>query len=141
DCVLSNIDPTVTFTRLLDPEALPADLVARVSNVDHRAAYVQMHFALDGLPEYAAPHDFLNKPGLQGNIGMFGSPEQMQKDWEDCKRGKVPEDPSMGVQIPSIYDPTLAPEGKHAASAYAFYFPVEVPRSEHGRLKDEMAER
>jgi phytoene dehydrogenase-like protein len=44
------------------------------------------------------------------------------------------------MQIPSIYDPALAPEGKHAASAFAFYFPVEVDRSEHGRLKDEMAE-
>ena len=47
----------------------------------------------------------------------------------------------MGLQIPSVYDPSLAPEGKHAASAFAMYFPVEVDRSEHGRLKDEMAER
>jgi phytoene dehydrogenase-like protein len=29
----------------------------------------------------------------------------------------------------------------HAASAYAYAFPVEAPRGEHGRLKNEMAER
>ncbi|MHB8463653.1 MAG: phytoene desaturase family protein [Acidimicrobiales bacterium] len=139
--VLSNLDPSVTFTQLMDPDQLPADLVARLSQVDHRAAYVQMHFALDGLPEYAAPNEFLNTPSLQGNLGLFGSPEEMQADWEGCRRGVLPQDPSMGLQIPSIYDPSLAPEGKHAASAFAFYFPVEVDRSEHGRLKDEMAER
>jgi phytoene dehydrogenase-like protein len=139
--VVSNLDPGVTFTKLLDPEAMPADLVARVGNVDHRAAYVQMHFALDGLPEYAPPNDFMNSPALQGSLGLFGSPEEMQRDWEDCRRGLVPQNPSMGLQIPSVYDPSLAPEGKHAASAFAMYFPVEVDRSEHGRLKDEMAER
>jgi len=88
-----------------------------------------------------APYEFLNEPGMQGSLGMFGSPEDMQKDWEDCRRGLVPQNPSMGMQIPSIHDPSLAPEGKHAASTYAFYFPVEVDRSQHGRLKDEMAAR
>jgi phytoene dehydrogenase-like protein len=48
---------------------------------------------------------------------------------------------SFGAQIPSIHDPSLAPEGKHAMSAFAFYFPVEADSSEHGRLKDEMAEQ
>ena len=139
--VLSNLDPGVTLTQLLNPDHVPADIVARVSRVDHRAAYVQMHFALDGLPEFAPPNEFLNDPSLQGTLGLFGSPEDMQRDWEDCRRGILPADPSMGLQIPSIHDPYLAPEGKHAASAFAFYFPVEVSRSEHGRLKDEMAER
>jgi phytoene dehydrogenase-like protein len=139
--VASNIDPSVTLGTLLGSDLLPEPMLTRINNVDHRAAYIQMHFALDGLPEYAAPNEFLNTPSLQGNLGLFGSPEDMQRDWEGCRRGLVPEEPSMGMQIPSIFDTSLAPEGKHAASAYAMYFPVETPRSEHGRLKDEMAER
>ena len=43
----------------------PADLIARLTGRDHRAAFVQMHFALDGLPEFAPPYDFLNDPGMQ----------------------------------------------------------------------------
>jgi phytoene dehydrogenase-like protein len=139
--VISNLDPGVTFTKLLDPTSLPGDLIERVSNVDHRAAYIQMHFALDGMPEYAAPYEFLNEPGMQGSVGMFGSPEEMQLDWENCRRGIVPDNPSMGMQIPSVNDPALAPPGKHAASAYAMYFPVESDRASHGRLKLEMGER
>lgn len=139
--VLSNLDPGVTFNRLLDPEAVPADLLARVEPVDHRAAYVQMHFALSGLPEYAPPFEFLNRPEMQASLSMFGSAEDMQRDFEACCRGQLPEEPSFGMQIPSIHDPTLAPSGQHAASLFAFYFPVEVDHREQGRLKDEMARR
>jgi phytoene dehydrogenase-like protein len=139
--VISNLDPGVTFTHLIDPSILPPALVDRVATVDHRAAYIQMHFALDGLPEYAAPYEFLNESGMQHSLGIFGSPEEMQRDWEDCRRGVIPADPAMGFQVPSLHDPSLAPEGKHAASAFAFYFPVEVDSSRHGRLKDEMAKK
>jgi phytoene dehydrogenase-like protein len=72
---------------------------------------------------------------------MFGSPEEMQLDYENCRRGLVPPNPSMGMQIPSVHDASLAPEGKHAASAFAMYFPVEVEQRQQAKLKDEMAER
>jgi phytoene dehydrogenase-like protein len=138
--VLSNADPGVTLTKLLDdPGQLPEAMIERLSNVDHRAAYVQMHFALSGLPEYAAPFEFLNRPEMQASLSYFAAAEVMQKQFEDCCRGVLPDDPSFGAQIPSIYDPSLAPEGQHAMSAFAFYFPVEVDDSQHGRLKDEMA--
>lgn len=140
--VLSNVDPGVTLTRLLDDQdQLPDAMRDRLAAVDHRAAYVQMHFALDGLPEYAAPFEHLNRPEMQASLSYFASAEDMQRQYEDCRRGLLPDDPSFGAQIPSIYDPSLAPPGKHAMSAFAFYFPVEVDPSEHGRLKDEMAER
>ena len=45
------------------------------------------------------------------------------------------------VQIPPVHDHSLAPPGKHAASAYAYAFPVETPRDQHGHLKNEMARR
>jgi len=138
--VVSNLDPTVTFTRLLDPADLPDTLTRRVQAIDHRAAYIQMHFALDALPEFAGPYAVLNEGQLRGSMGMFGSPEDMQRDYEDCCRGLVPRRPSLGMQIPSVYDPDLAPPGKHAGSAFAFYFPVTGSQEEQSRLKDVMAE-
>lgn len=47
------------------------------------------------------------------------------------------------MQIPSVHDASMAPPGKHAASAYAYAyaFPVETPRDQHGHLKNEMAQR
>ena len=82
-----------------------------------------MHFALDGIPEFAAPYEVLNDPEMQSNIGIFSTPEELQQQWEDCRRGIVPADPSIALQIPSVNDPDLAPPGKHAASAFSLWFP------------------
>jgi phytoene dehydrogenase-like protein len=139
--VVSNIAPDLTLTDLIGAEHLPADLITRMSGRDHRAAFIQMHFALDGLPEFAPPYELLNGLGMQQSIGIFGSPEEQQRQWEMCTRGEVPDNPSLGMQIPSCMDPGLAPAGKHAASAFAYAFPVEASRDQHGRLKNEMAQR
>jgi phytoene dehydrogenase-like protein len=101
---------------------------------------VQIHFALDGLPEFAPPYELLNEEGMQQSVGIFGSPEEQQRQWEICRQGIVPDNPSMGMQIPSVHDPSMAPPGKHAASAFAYAFPVEVSRDQHGHLKNEMAQ-
>jgi phytoene dehydrogenase-like protein len=139
--VVSNLDPTLTFTKLMDPDTVPERLRTRVEAIDHRAAYVQVHFALDGLPELVDQYAVVNEGVLRANLGVFSSPEQMQRDFEGCTRGEVPESPSFGFQIPSLLDASLAPEGKHAASAYAFYFPITGTREEQNRLADVMADR
>ncbi|BCO34120.1 hypothetical protein MHEC_05530 [Mycobacterium heckeshornense] len=139
--VVSNLAPDLTLIDLVGAEHLPANLVARVGGRDHRASFVQIHFALDGLPQFAPPYEFLNEPGMQASIGIFGSPEEQQRQWEDCRRGIVPDNPSMGMQIPSVHDPGMAPPGKHAASAFAYAFPVETSRELRGKLKKVMAER
>ena len=139
--VISNLDPTATFTRLMDAEVVPDPVRERVTAIDHRAAYVQIHFALDGLPEFVDQYALVNEGTRRANLGVFSPPEQMQRDFEGCQRGEVPGSPSFGFQIPSVLDPELAPEGKHAASAFAFYFPITGTREEQNRLADVMADR
>ncbi|MGA2519964.1 MAG: NAD(P)/FAD-dependent oxidoreductase [Acidimicrobiales bacterium] len=139
--VVSNLDPTATFTQLLDRDDLPDDFARRVEAIDHRAAYFQAHFALDGLPEFAGPYEALNQGELRRNVTFFGTAEQMQQDYEGCLRGHVPGSPSFNLQIPTLEDPSLAPPGKHAASSFAFYFPIGATHAEQSRLRDEMAGR
>jgi len=52
----------------------------------------------------------------------------------------VPASPSFNIQIPTIHEPGLAPPGHHAASTFAFYFPIGADREEQARLRDQMAE-
>jgi phytoene dehydrogenase-like protein len=138
--VVSNLAPDVTLNDLIDPAALPADIRERYARIDHRGSYLQMHFALDEAPRFAAPYEVLNEPAMQASIGIFSTPEEVQQQWEDCKRGIVPADPTVVLQIPSQNDPDLAPEGKHAASAFALWFPIEGG-ADYGQAKVEMGQR
>ncbi|TFV57174.1 NAD(P)/FAD-dependent oxidoreductase [Mycobacterium sp. PS03-16] len=139
--VVSAVAPDLTVTALLDPAAVPADLRERYGRVDHRGSYLQMHFALDGCPTFAEPYEMLNDPAMQAAIGLFSTPEELQQQWEDCRRGVVPADPAIALQIPSAHDPSLAPPGKHAASAFSLWFPVETDHARYGEMKTEMGRR
>lgn len=141
--VVSGVAPDLTVTAMIDAAAVPVDIRERFSRVDHRGSYLQMHFALDGIPEFAAPYELLNDPAMQSNIGIFSTPEELQQQWEDCRRGIVPADPAIALQIPSVNDPALAPAGKHAASAFSLWFPVPGAghQSSYGEMKVEMGRR
>ncbi len=139
--VVSNLDPTATFTQLLDTEALPGEFVRRVLAIDHRALYFQMHFALGGLPEYATPYEALNEGDARHNVTFFGTAETMQLDYEGCLRGLVPTSPSFNLSVPSLREPALAPEGRHVASSFAFYAPIGAGHTDAARVRDEMAAR
>ena len=141
DVVVSNLDPTATFTQFVERDSLPDAFASRIDAIDHHAAYFQVHFALDGLPEFVGPNEVLNEGGLRRNVTLFGTAEQMQLDYEGCVRGMVPESPSFNIQIPTLDEPDLAPPGKHAASSFAFYFPIGATHGDQTRLRDEMAGR
>jgi phytoene dehydrogenase-like protein len=141
--VVSGVAPDLTVTSLIDSAALPAEIRDRFSRIDHRGSYLQMHFALDGIPEFVAPYELLNDPAMQSNIGIFSTPEELQQQWEDCRRGIVPADPAIALQIPSVNDPGLAPDGKHAASAFSLWFPLTdgAGHAGYGEMKAEMGRR
>ncbi|KZS66076.1 MAG: NAD(P)/FAD-dependent oxidoreductase [Mycobacterium pseudokansasii] len=138
--VVSAIAPDVTLCELIDPAELPAGVRERYARIDHRGSYLQMHFALDETPSFAAPYQALNDPVMQASIGIFCTPEEVQQQWEECRHGIVPADPTVVLQIPSLHDPQLAPEGKHAASAFAMWFPIEGG-ADYGQAKVDMGQR
>jgi phytoene dehydrogenase-like protein len=139
--VVSNLDATQTFTGLLDRSSLPEALVRRVEAIDHRATYFQMHFALTELPEFTGSNAVLNDGLMRSTVTLFGTPEKMQQSFEACRLGQVPDAPPMSLGIPSIADPSLAPEGRYAASAFALCAPIGADQAERVRLRDDMAKR
>jgi phytoene dehydrogenase-like protein len=140
--VLSNLDKPATLFGLVGREHLDAATVARIERIEHRGAYVHLLFKLCRLPSYGPPFEHLNAdPRTRFNTTLVPDPELQQASYEACRRGQVPEHPPVGMQIPTVMDPSLAPDGFHIATTYGFFFPCEAPKEERGRLRDAMAER
>ncbi|MDX1735234.1 MAG: NAD(P)/FAD-dependent oxidoreductase [Halioglobus sp.] len=142
DTVISNLDKQATFNRLLQDHEPARDDQARVDAFTHRGAFVHMLFKLRGLPSYSRHLDKLNHiHGARFGGAMVLEPEELQRSFEACARGEMPEQVPLAFQIPTVVDPTLAPQGYHIASAYGFYFPCEADKSQRGKLRDQMAEK
>jgi phytoene dehydrogenase-like protein len=140
--VVSNLDKPATLFRLVGEEHLPDETVEHVQGIEQNGAYVHLLFKLSGLPRFGPPLEHLNAdPGTRFNLGFFTNPEELQASYEACLAGELPRNPPATLQIPTIVDPTLAPEGFHLGTTYGFYFPCEAPKQVRGKLRDEMAER
>lgn len=140
--VLSNLDKPATFFGLVGREHLDDDCARRIAAIEHRGAYMHLLFKLRRLPTFGKPFEHLNAdPRTRFNTTLVPDPELQQASFEACARGEVPEHPPVGMQIPTVMDPSLAPEGFHIATTYGFFFPCTAPREARGRLRDAMAER
>jgi phytoene dehydrogenase-like protein len=140
--VVSNLDKAATCFGLVGREYLDAATIERIERVEQRGAYMHLLFKLRRLPRYGPPFEHLNAdPRTRFNTTLVPDPELQQASYEACRRGEVPEHPAVGMQIPTVMDPSLAPDGFHIATTYGFFFPCEAPKEERGRLRDEMAER
>jgi phytoene dehydrogenase-like protein len=139
--VLSNLDANATFIGLVGQDNLPSDFIRMVKEIDHRSPYLQILLTLKELPEFTGDLAYANEGGLRGGMGIFHSPEHLEQCWDACKWGRIPKDPTIGLQIPSVFDDSLAPPGRHVATIFSYYFPCTAPRDQHGRLKDEMADK
>jgi phytoene dehydrogenase-like protein len=140
--VLSNLDKPATLFGLVGREYLDAASIQRIESIEHRGAYMHLLFKLRRLPRFGRPFEHLNAdPRTRFNTTLVPDPELQQASYDACRRGEVPEHPPVGMQIPTVMDPSLAPAGFHIATTYGFFFPCEAPKEERGRLRDEMAER
>jgi phytoene dehydrogenase-like protein len=140
--VVSNLDKAATLLRLVDAAHVPAETRSRISELDQRGAYVHILLKLRGLPHYGPAYAALNAdPNTRFSVGLFTNPRELQRSFEACAAGELPHHPPAAMQVPTVVDPTLAPDGFHIGTIYGFYFPCEAPKPLRCKLRDEMAER
>lgn len=139
--VLSSLDAHTTFMDLVGEDQLPSDLVHAVKEIEYRNGYIQIHMTLKELPEFTGHLAFANENNVRWLTSYIPSPEHLSRCWEQYRNGEVPDDPPSYCEIPSVMDPSLAPEGYHTCTIYSQYFPTDVPQDRHKELRDVMADR
>ncbi len=122
--VISGLDPRLTFTRLIDPKALPEDLVEGIRRFKFRGSSGKVNLALSGLPDLTCLPG--KGPHLRGAISISPSMEYIERAYDDAKYGEFSRHPYMDVVIPSMIDPGMAPPGKHVMSIFVQYAPFNL---------------
>jgi phytoene dehydrogenase-like protein len=136
--VLSNADIKRTFLRMVPRGSVPDDFVRSVERLETRAAYFKFHAALDELPDFSAYFGGEYDPRMLAQIKICPSLDYYRKAWDDALHGRITDSPVMSVQIPSVYDRTLVPNGGHVMSIWVQYAPVK-PMG--GEWTDELAKQ
>jgi phytoene dehydrogenase-like protein len=140
DVVVAATHPQLTFLRQLDPADLPAEFVDDLRRWKTRSGTVKVNLALDRLPEFTGAEGF--DPEVHGGtIVLAPSLDHVEQAFQDAVTGRPATAPFADVCIPSVFDPTLAPEGKHVMSMFTQWVPHEWSTAPHRDELDAYADR
>lgn len=139
--VLSSLDARTTYIGMVGEEELPSDVVHAVNEIIYKNGYVQIHMTLNELPEFTGHVAFANENNIRWLMCYIPSPEHLSHCWDQYRRGQIPDSPASYCAIPSVMDPSLAPEGKYTCTIYSQYFPTDIPQDKHKEMSNVMAER
>src|SRR5579862_4689343 len=123
--VISNADPKRTLLKLTDPVHLSPDFVQRLQNYRGNGTVAKVNLALSALPKFTALKDG-DSSSLRGRIHIGNEIDYLERAFDESKYGNFSRQPYLEAAIPSLTDPTLAPEGKHVMSIYMQYAPYKL---------------
>ncbi|HZQ95057.1 MAG TPA: NAD(P)/FAD-dependent oxidoreductase [Candidatus Sulfotelmatobacter sp.] len=123
--VVSNADPKRTLLKLTDPVHLSPDFVQKLQHYRGNGTVAKLNLALSALPQFAAVKNG-DASALKGRIHIGNEIDYLERAFDESKYGNFSRQPYLEVTIPSLTDPTLAPEGKHVMSIYMQYAPYKL---------------
>lgn len=124
--IVSNAHPKRTFLELLEAHSLPPDVRGQMEMWQTEGTSVKINLLLDGLPNFKAyPTEGLGLPH-RSTMHILHSIEYLDRAWEEAAQGRCSTHPMLELGIPTAYDDSLAPAGKHLMSVFAQYAPYSL---------------
>ena len=138
--VASNLTPHLTFLKLLEESALPPEFVAKIKRYRSEGTSCKINVALHGLPRFRALPD-VPGPHHRATMHLCPSIEYVERAWDDAKYGRPSRSPLLELTIPTMYDPSLAPPGKHIMGIFLQYAPYTLRGATWDELREPFADR
>ncbi|MBW4663263.1 MAG: NAD(P)/FAD-dependent oxidoreductase [Chroococcus sp. CMT-3BRIN-NPC107] len=136
--VISNIDAKRVFLQLIDASDVHSadpNLRERLDRriVNNNETILKIDLALDKPLNFE--HHNHDDSYLIGSILIADSVTHVEQAHSKCTLGEIPDaDPSMYLVVPTMLDPSMAPQGKHTAWI-EFFAPYQIAGAEGTGLK------
>src|SRR3954468_3043948 len=136
--VISNADPRRTLLTLVDPTHLTPDFVMKLQNIRMPGTVAKVNLALSALPKFTSLN--ADDAALRGRIHIGPEIDYLERAFDESKYGNFSPHPYLEVTIPSLTDPSLAPNGKHVMSVYMQYAPFKLKNAEWDNQRSALGE-
>jgi phytoene dehydrogenase-like protein len=120
--VVTTAHPQISFLRLLDPAVLPAGFVADIRGWQTRSGTVKINLALGRLPVFAS-HPEADPQVHGGTIVLAESLDDVENAFQEAVSGRPSSVPFADICLPSVFDDSLAPAGRHVMSMFTQWVP------------------
>jgi phytoene dehydrogenase-like protein len=134
---ISNADPRTTFLKLVDPIDLEPNFLLKMRNFRAFGTTAKLNLALDGLPKFSGVDD---EAKLAGRIQIGPEIDYLERAFDASKYGEFSTEPYLDITIPSLTDPSLAPQGKHVMSIHVQFAPYKLRNGDWNSRGQEFAD-
>ncbi len=124
--VVSCADPKRTFLSLVGESHLPPEFASAVRGIAMQGCSMKINLALDGLPNFTAIPGSNLQPHHKTTMHICPSMDYVERAWDESKYGEPSSRPLIEMTIPTTYDDSIAPPGKHIMGIFLQYTPYQL---------------
>ena len=124
--VISSAHPRTTYLDLVGAEHLPEEVVRDIRRYRSRSGSVKVNLGLGELPRPSAWQGATPGAPHTGILAVCPSIEYLERAWDDAKYGRTSERPYLEAVFPTVFEPELAPKGKHIALCFTQFGPYRL---------------
>jgi phytoene dehydrogenase-like protein len=139
--VVTACHPKVTFLKQIDRKELPPEFVRDIENWKCRSGVVKINLALAELPNFKAKPENGGDEHLTGSVELCLSTDYAETAFQEARSGIPATRPFVDGVIPTLFDKTLAPEGKHIFSMFTQYVPHQWSEAPYREELEAYADR
>jgi phytoene dehydrogenase-like protein len=139
--LVTTVHPQIAFLRHLDRKELPPDFVTDIERWKTRSGVVKVNLALAELPSFKADPGTQPQDHHSGSVELCLSTRYAEEAFLDARAGRAARRPFVDGTIPSFFDKTLAPEGRHIFSMFTQWVPHEWSKQPHREELEAYADR
>ena len=103
------------------------------ANIRSEGTSCKINLALDGLPDFTRAARNARRRSTAPPCTSARRIEYVERAWDDAKYGRPSQSPLLELTIPTMYDPSLAPPGKHIMGIFLQYAPYTLRDAHLGR--------
>lgn len=128
--VVSAIHPKTTFLDLADPAEVDTVFKKQIRNIRSRGNVAKLDLALEKIPAFTG----VSLADHRGRLVIARDVRHVEEAFNPAKYGEFSTDPVMEITLPSLSDPSLAPQGRCTLSALVEFAPYDLKQGwETGR--------
>jgi phytoene dehydrogenase-like protein len=124
--VIANASAKTTFLKLLPPDLLPDGFARDIRHYRTESTAFKINLAAEQPPRFTAFE--AENPGFAypGAIVIAPSVDRLERILATAKSGQMPAEPYLWMMVPTLFDATLAPPGKHVVSILGGHVPYRL---------------
>jgi phytoene dehydrogenase-like protein len=138
--VASNVNAKTIFGGLVNKDHLPDEFLHDIRSFRAKGSSFKINCAVDTLPRYKGFSEEKTGVSYPAYAHIAPTSEYLERAYDEAKYGWYSSKPFLSPIVPTVFDDTLAPPGKHVVTLYGGVTPYALKDASWDDERDQLVQ-